>query len=195
MNAVKQLIKENEKVLFWTYFVDNIEILSQEKFKSFNPLLVYGAIPKDDSEDEELNREKEIRIFKNDISRKLLVANPAACAESISLHMVCKNAIYLDRTFNCAQYMQSLDRIHRLGIKESPTVQIYLGQNTLDEVVDSRLEEKRELMLELLDDPFKPINLETSEADLFGEINDKMKSETDKDLKLFEEELDRTVKK
>ena len=193
-DAIKQLIKADKKVLFWTYFVDNIEILSQEKFKAFNPLLIYGAIPKDDNEDEELNREKEIRIFKTDPNRKLLIANPAACAESISLHMVCKDAIYLDRTYNCAQYLQSLDRIHRLGIKQSPEIKIYLGENTLDEVVDSRLEEKREIMLELLDDPFKPIDLETQESDLFGELNERMRGEADKDLRLFEEELNRVVK-
>lgn len=193
-NALNKLISENKKVLVWTYFVNNIVVLSQENFKSLNPLPIYGDIPKDDTVDEEINREKFIRLFKNDATRKLLFANPAACAESISLHTVCKDALYLDRTFNCAQYLQSVDRIHRLGITESPNINLYIAQNTLDEVVDSRLEEKRETMLRLLNDPFQPINLETSEKDLFGEISEKMKNEADKDVGLFEDELERVVK-
>ena len=46
----------------------------------------------------------------------VLVANPAACSESISLHTVCHHAIYLDRNYNAGQYLQSEDRVHRLGL-------------------------------------------------------------------------------
>lgn len=193
-NYLKRLIGEGKKVLVWTSFVNNIIVLSQENFKALGPLPIYGDIPKDDSVDEEINREKFIRLFKNDENKKLLFANPAACAESISLHKVCKNALYLDRTFNCAQYLQSVDRIHRLGITESPSINLFIGQNTLDEIVDSRLEEKKDTMLRLLNDPFQPINLETSENDLFGIISEQMKNESEKDVKLFEDELERIVK-
>ena len=48
----------------------------------------------------------------------VFVANPAAAAESISLHEVCDHAIYIDRTYNAGQFMQSRDRIHRLIEKE-----------------------------------------------------------------------------
>ena len=38
-----------------------------------------------------------------------------SASEGISLHKVCKRALYLDRTYNAAQYLQSRDRIHRIG--------------------------------------------------------------------------------
>jgi hypothetical protein len=38
------------------------------------------------------------------------------------LHKVCQNAIYVDRTFNAAHFLQSEDRIHRLGQVHSPTI-------------------------------------------------------------------------
>ena len=95
----------------------------------------------------------------------------------------------MDRTFNCAQYLQSIDRIHRIGIKVSPQIRICIASKTLDEVVDRRLEEKKDLMLKLLEDPFKPIDLETSGDDYFGKINKKMEDEAKIDLELFEDEL------
>jgi len=60
------------------------------------------------------------------------------------LHKVCHNAIYLDRSFNCAHYLQSLDRIHRLGLKKDDIINYYIiiAEGTIDEVVDSRLNEK-----------------------------------------------------
>ena len=50
---------------------------------------------------------------------KVLIANPAACSESISLHKVCQEAIYYDLSYNGAHYIQSLDRIHRVGGSEN----------------------------------------------------------------------------
>lgn len=187
--VVEKLIKRKQKVLFWSYFVNNIKGLAENEFHKFNPLLLYGDIPKDASIDEEVNREKNIKLFKHNPQRRLLIANPAACAESISLHNVCKNAIYLDRTLNCAQYLQSMDRIHRLGIKSSPHIDLYIAKETFDERVDERLTEKTALMYRLLDDPFAPINLETTEEDYFGEVNERMKLEVEIDLALVEEEL------
>ena len=45
----------------------------------------------------------------------VLLANPQAMSEGISLHLECHDAIWLDRTYNAGQYLQGIDRIHRLG--------------------------------------------------------------------------------
>lgn len=193
-NLIDKNIADGQKSIYWTYFVKNIIQLNDKELKHTNPLLVYGGIPKDDSVDEDLNREKNIKAFKNDPKRMVLLANPAACAESISLQYVCRNAIYLDRTFNCAQYLQSLDRIHRIGINWRPKIKLLIAENTLDQRVDTRLLEKEARMLELLDDPFTPINLETSDDDYFGEVNQAMKVEEMRDLEIFEEELEKAKK-
>ncbi len=190
-NSVSNIIATGRKVILWTYFIDNINRLSTRDLRKFKPLPLWGGIPKDFSEDPNDNREKYIQLFKDVKSKRpLLIANPAACAESISLHTVCKDALYLDRTFNCAQYLQSVDRIHRIGIVSSPEIKLCIADKTLDEVVDRRLEEKMRLMLKLLDDPFRPINLETTIDDSFGEINAQMENENKKDLELFKEELE-----
>lgn len=148
-----QLLSKNEKVVVWTSFVHNIKMLNNF-LKGIKPFVVFGAVPKDESEDVEFNREQQIRQFKETKGPAVLLANPAACAESISLHKASYHAVYLDRTFNCGQYMQSLDRLHRIGLEpgEIVTYHIILAQQTIDETIDRRLSEKQERMLRLLED-------------------------------------------
>jgi hypothetical protein len=84
----------------------------------------------------------------------VLVANPAACAEGISLHTVCHHAIYLDRTYNAAQYLQSEDRIHRLGLQPGTetTIEILHSPDTVDDSVMRRLNYKVGKMADVLED-------------------------------------------
>jgi len=150
---VHELLKQGEKVVLWTTFVHNIRML-EHLLQDVEPFIVYGAVPRDESEDVEFNRERQIREFKEIDRSAVLLANPAACAESISLHRACHHAVYLDRTFNCGQYMQSLDRIHRIGLapNEIVTYHILMANDTIDETIDRRLEEKQANMILLLED-------------------------------------------
>ena len=153
ISLIRKLLSEGKKVLLWTTFIHNIKMLERH-LSDINCYSIHGAIPKDDKEDEEFNREKQIREFKTTSTPSLLIANPAACAESISLHKVCHDAIYLDRTFNCGQFIQSMDRIHRIGLSKNEIVRyhILIAKNTIDETVDRRLEEKYGTMLRVLED-------------------------------------------
>ncbi len=151
IQLVHDLLAQGEKVVVWTSFIHNIKML-EHLLQDLRPYIVYGAIPRDESEDVELNREQQIRDFKEVSRPAILLANPAACAESISLHRACHHAIYLDRTFNCGQYMQSLDRIHRIGLAptEIVTYHILVAGNTVDETIERRLEQKQKNMRALL---------------------------------------------
>ncbi len=85
----------------------------------------------------------------------MLLANPAACGEGVSLHHWCHEAVYLDRTFNAGSFLQSQDRIHRLGLADGQltTFTILTSIGTIDETVDQRLREKITALAALLDDP------------------------------------------
>ena len=48
----------------------------------------------------------------------VVIANPFSVSESISLHNGCHNAIYMERDYNAANFLQSKDRIHRVGLSE-----------------------------------------------------------------------------
>jgi len=196
IEAVKLVEKLEEKgikkILIWSDFIINLSTLYNyfsEKYGQTAVFLIVGDTPKASAEDirtgnyTEESREFIISKFKEDPEEfNILVANPQACAESISLHRVCHNAIYVDRSFNCGQFIQSKDRIHRIGLDpDTKTIYYYLlsvsdnlNRLSIDEVIHNRLMEKEERMLEILNDinrfdgSFDPS--EEDDEDIFDEI-------------------------
>ena len=145
------------KVIVWMLFID-----SMHKFKEFlesNGIpceLLYGATPNENefTPEDVKTREKIISAFHQEsCPYKVIIANPFAVGESISLHKACRNAIYLEKSFNAAMYIQSKDRIHRYGLDKDDVVNYYylLSENSIDEVIHSRLLEKEERMLYLIE--------------------------------------------
>lgn len=152
VKRVKKIARDGKKVVVWSVFVKNIELL-ENLLSDLKPVSIYGEIETGD-ENEAQTREWRIRQFHEDPNCMVLIGNPAACGEGISLHKVCHYAIYLDRTFNAAHYLQSLDRIHRLGLSPKTITQVELVQayDTIDSVVDKRLKNKIKTMSAVLDD-------------------------------------------
>jgi SNF2 family DNA or RNA helicase len=149
----RQLARQGKKSLIWTSFVANVELIAQ-RLADLGAVYIHGGVDAGDEADEE-TREGRIRAFHDDPGIRVMVANPAAASEGISLHTVCQNAIYVDRTFNAAHYLQSEDRIHRLGLRKDqvPTVEIVECRSTIDETVRLRLGFKVDRMSAVLDDP------------------------------------------
>lgn len=155
-NRVKEITSkdQNSKVLIWSYFVRNIQIL-ERLLMEYNPVAIYGGVPTGSDEDE-LTREGRIRTFHEDPTCRVMIANPQACGEGISLHKVCHHAIYLDRNFNAAYFLQSIDRIHRLGLDQSvdTKIEILIAENSIDEILINRLNDKIKDMGSVLEDPY-----------------------------------------
>lgn len=155
-----RIIKENaeagKKTLIWTNFVRNIHAL-QRMLARYEPAAVYGAIPSEVSNPKaDLTREQELERFRDHTNNcKVLLANPAAMSEGVSLHHTAHDAVYLDRTFNAGQYLQSVDRIHRLGMESDQYTKVtyLITRGTIDEVINARVAQKAELLGQMLDDP------------------------------------------
>lgn len=164
----RTLVTQGRQVLIWTTFIHNLLTLERQ-LADLGPATLYGAIPRDAEEDESINREVIINAFKQG-KHRVLIANPSACAESISLHTVCRDAIYLDRTFNAAHYLQSLNRIHRVGLGPRDEVRYYILQSTesIDDIIAQRLEEKISRMVRLLNEEVDVLDLDSPE-DRFSE--------------------------
>lgn len=150
VELARQAIDHGERVLVWTSFVMNLHVLA-ERLAEHNPVLIYGAVPAGDADDDD-SREGRIRRFHDDPSCRVMIANPAAAGEGISLHRTCQYAIYLDRTFNAAHYMQSVDRIHRLGSDRPSRVEVLQATATIDIRIQSRLAQKIVAMSQILND-------------------------------------------
>ena len=149
----EQLALNGEKVIIWSTFPRNLEILAN-KLAFFNPVQVHGSIPVGVDEKEIDSRRFAIWQFKNNPDCKIFLANPMTAGEGISLHKICSNAFYLDRTYNAAHYLQSKDRIHRLGIKDNAEINIhlYLLEDSIDFHIHERLNYKTEQMAKFLND-------------------------------------------
>lgn len=147
-----ELASQGKKVIIWSQFVRNVEIIS-DRLKFLGADFIHGGVDAGD-EDENDTREWKIKQFHENPDKMVLVANPAAASEGISLHKVCHNAIYVDRSFNAAHYLQSEDRIHRLGLQpdQHPEVEILECKSTIDQVIDRRLRSKIDLMAQSLND-------------------------------------------
>lgn len=159
----RELASEGHKVIIWSSFVRNVELLAL-RLSDLGAEYIHGGVDAG-SEDEMDTREGKIKRFHDDPNCKVLVANPAACSEGISLHTVCHHAIYLDRSFNAAHYLQSEDRIHRLGITEKPYVEIVECSNSIDQVIRMRLENKVSAMAAALNDTSLKVNPDGFEFD------------------------------
>ena len=171
--AIENLMRGN-KIIMWCSFIGTIKKM-ENMLGEFNPLTIYGAIPKDDTQDTIDNREKRINTFKTDNEHNLLIANPASLAESVSLHKACHHAIYVDRTFNGGHYMQSLERIHRIGMDPEMKTKytIFQSENSIDFGVDNRLEIKKDRMDKFLNDEvLGTMNLDLHYNDPIGSDDD-----------------------
>lgn len=154
----RDLFDKGNKVIIWNSFIHNMMRFKSQLLADLKPIVINGYTPKDPNDPE--NRDELINEFKNSTEPKILIASAASLGESVSLHKnlkgqkVCNHAIYLDRNFNGAQYMQSMDRIHRIGMDDSVKVEyhIIIAKNTIDEVINRRLNEKWTDMLNALND-------------------------------------------
>ncbi len=127
---------EGRKVIVWSTFVGNLRALHR-LLEPFNPALIYGGTPTDE-------RKSELIRFRNSTSCSVLLSNPQTLGEGVSLHNECHDAIYVDRSYNAGLYLQSLDRIHRLGLAPTQETNVYILQSTssLDTRIARRLEVK-----------------------------------------------------
>lgn len=167
----RQLARKGKKCVIWTIFTGNIFDL-EVMLADLNPVSLHGAVPSGDELDIG-TREGRLRRFHLDESCKVLIANPAAAGEGISLHSVCHDAIYVDRSYVSTHYLQSIDRIHRLGLPADVETNIHIyqsqaprGLGSIDFSVSRRLATKIRNLQQLLEDPdLHQIALDEEDAD------------------------------
>ena len=151
------------KIIIWSNFVMNLKYLSD--FLSANEIdnrLLIGEVPTetDETPADVETRQKIIDEFhQSECSFRVILANPAAVGESISLHHACHNAVYFEKDWNAATFMQSKDRIHRYGLKPDDKIQYYylLTEDSVDLDIHSTVLRKEQTMLEIIEKEEIPI--------------------------------------
>lgn len=152
IERIKRLIGEKKSVLVWGIFVDTLMKIKEEldKLNIFSNVIC-GTVPNEQRQDI-INDFKEKNI-------QVLIANPNTLAESVSLHMICHDAVYFEYSFNLTHMLQSKDRINRLGLDSNQYTQYYYlmlendndRYNAIDEKIYVRLKEKEKIMIEAIE--------------------------------------------
>jgi len=155
-----EIFMRNEKAIIWTIFIQNAKELQKYLINNnIKAKLLIGEIPQEE-------RENIIEKFNNPNNNdfNVVIANPFSVSESISLHKGCRNAVYIERDYNCAMFLQSKDRIHRVGLEKNQETNYYyiVSKNSIDSIIDKKLNIKAERMSKVID----------QEIPLFNRIND-----------------------
>jgi SNF2 family DNA or RNA helicase len=145
-NMLKDRANRNEKVIVWSNFVGNLQAM-ERLLSPFNPVLIHGSTSIDD-------RKVLLKKFRESDSSHVLLTNPQTLGEGISLHQVCHESVYVDRSYNAGHYLQSLDRIHRLGLPndQKTVIHILVSERSIDERVQNRLSRKIDLLGQIMND-------------------------------------------
>lgn len=130
------LKSSTDKLILWTSFVANIAALGK-RFAQFRPVCLYGEM-------DGRSRDGAVTAFKRDPDVRILIANPAAAREGLTLTQA-HVAIYIDRTFNLVDFLQSQDRIHRLSQNRECEIVLLTAKGTIDEFIDFSISQKHRL--------------------------------------------------
>ena len=133
---VAKIIEKGEKVIIWTSFIKNI-LLLKKRYEKYNALTIFGQV-------KILDRNKAVKWFQEDPDYKILIANPSAAKEGLTL-TAANNAIYLDRNFKMDDYLQSQDRIHRISQTKQCNIILLIAKDSIDEYIDEILMKKQEI--------------------------------------------------
>lgn len=130
---VPQLLGVHPKLIIWSSFVSNVEALA-ERYHQYGTGVIHGGTPIE-------ARADLVRRFQSVDRPRILVANPGAAREGITLTRA-SAAVYVDRTFSLVDYLQSQDRIHRIGQGRDCFIHKLIAADTVDEYVDVIIELK-----------------------------------------------------
>lgn len=154
-NILEDLINvKGEKVIIWSFYRKSIDILCS-RYSKYNPVRYDGSV----SSIEE--RKIAVNSFQQEDSEvRLFIGNPAAAGAGLTLHSA-RYAIYESFSDQAAQYLQSLDRIHRRGQARDVEYIILITEKTIEVKQYDTLKSKEGSARDLLGDVIKePVSRE-----------------------------------
>jgi len=126
----------NKKVVLWSQFIGNIKLFT-ERYKRYNPVFICGEVSNK-------NRHEAVEKFQTDDKVKLLIANPATGGTGLTMTSSCV-AVFFDKGFSYSLWIQTIDRIHRIGQEKDVEIISLVNKDTIDIGVGMSLENKEDL--------------------------------------------------
>ena len=140
---LEELVGEHErKVVIWTNYVGNTVELA-ERYKSYGTKILAGSV-------RPAERQETVRAFQaGPDGPRVIIALPAVAGVGLTLTRA-QTAIYLDKTWNAEHWLQSIDRIHRIGQTGTVSV-ISLHASKVDWLISANLKRKGMAQSALMD--------------------------------------------
>jgi SWI/SNF-related matrix-associated actin-dependent regulator of chromatin subfamily A-like protein 1 len=130
---VEELVAERgEKLVVWTNFVNNLSEL-EHRYSKYSAKSFSGKVSPND-------RQQLVNDFQNKDEIKILLAVPAAGGVGITLTRA-QTAVYLDKSWNGEHWLQSIDRLHRIGQTGFVNI-ISLHASKIDRLISANLKRK-----------------------------------------------------
>lgn len=131
---LEQLIEgQQQKVVVWTNYLENIEELLI-RYRKYQPAALSGRVSPS-------HRHHIVERFQTrDDDTHVLFAIPAAAGVGLTL-TAAQTAIYLDKTWNAEHWLQSIDRIHRIGQTGTVTI-LSLNASKIDFLIGKNVQSK-----------------------------------------------------
>lgn len=156
---VERLVgQRGEKLVIWSSFTHSLDTIVKRYAR-------FGAVRYDGSTSIGERRDA-VRRFQSDSDARIFVVNAGAGGAGLTLHAA-RYAVYESFTNQAAQYLQSLDRIHRRGQTRKVEYFVLLADNTIEAGEFDSLVLKEERARDLLGDVVPdPVTREQFLADL-----------------------------
>jgi SNF2 family DNA or RNA helicase len=138
------------KAIIWGHWQKDIQNIVSEIEKVHGPGSVvsyYGLTPQEDRQDN-------IRKFQSDPKCRFMVGTPSTGGYGITL-TAANTVIYYSNGYDLEKRLQSEDRAHRIGQKQTVTYVDLICENTVDEKVVKALRDKINIASEVLGEELK----------------------------------------
>lgn len=164
-SALDELLRDfievkEKKVIVWSVYTRSIDDMENRYSK-------YGLVRLDGTISSSSERTDLVKRFQNDSKINIFIGNPAAAGAGLNLHSA-SNCVYVSFSNQAAHYLQSLDRVHRIGQKASEvSYHFLLCRNTIEENELKRLSMKERSQKDLLgDSESQELTLESALSEL-----------------------------
>ncbi|KAL4471126.1 hypothetical protein ABPG72_006507 [Tetrahymena utriculariae] len=159
LNYLEELLKSVDKVIIFAEhkeILDNIEKFANDRKKKY--IRIDGSVRAE---------ERSIRVlsFENNKNISIAILSFGAASQGITLTSA-SNIVFAEMHWTPAIMQQAEDRAHRIGQKNPVTCHYLIGEQTLDNMLYKKIEQKLQIVGAILDG--KTTNLKFDETDVLN---------------------------